>query len=66
MAHRFHEAEQTDYLREAWDQERLIGTYEGVGDEEFNLNRARIAQDGMADGRLRRWSSMATAIRTGN
>lgn len=41
LAHRFLEAEETDFLWEARDQERWIGTYESAEEDEFDLDRVR-------------------------
>jgi hypothetical protein len=42
LAHRFLEAEETDFLWDARVQERWIGAYEGTDDDEFDLDRVRI------------------------
>lgn len=42
LAHRFLEAEETDFLWDARDQERWFGTYESVEDDETDLDRVRI------------------------
>lgn len=42
LAHRFLEAEETDFLWDARDQERWIGAYEGTEDNEIELDRVRI------------------------
>ena len=42
LAHRFMEAEETDCLWDARDQERWIGAYESVDDDEVDLDRVRI------------------------
>jgi hypothetical protein len=42
LAHRFLEAEETDFLWDARDQERWIGAYESADDEEIDLDRVRI------------------------
>ena len=42
LAHRFLEAEETDFLWDARDQERWIGTYESSNEAEFDLDRVRI------------------------
>ncbi|WCM26010.1 hypothetical protein NDN01_18565 [Sphingomonas sp. QA11] len=42
LAHRFLEAEETEFLWDARDQERWIGTYEGTDDDEIDLDRVRI------------------------
>ena len=42
LAHRFLEAEESDFLWEARDQERWIGTYESTDDDEIDLDRVRI------------------------
>ncbi|GAA0317926.1 hypothetical protein GCM10009087_30390 [Sphingomonas oligophenolica] len=49
LAHRFLEAEETDFLWDARDQERWIGAYESTDDEEIDLDRVRIF--GRLDGR---------------
>ena len=42
LAHRFLEAEETDFLWDVRVQERWIGAYEGIDDEEIDLDRVRI------------------------
>ena len=42
LAHRFLEAEESDFLWDARDQERWIGAYESADDDEFDLDRVRI------------------------
>jgi len=42
LAHRLLEAEETDFLWDARDQERWIGAYEGIDDNEIELDRVRI------------------------
>jgi len=42
LAHRFLEAEETDFLWDARDQERWIGAYEGTNEDEIDLDRVRI------------------------
>ena len=42
LAQRFLEAEETDFLWEARDMERWIGTYESAEEDEFDLDRVRI------------------------
>ena len=42
LAHRFLEAEEADFLWDARNQERWIGTYESTEDDEIDLNRVRI------------------------
>ncbi|WP_246448061.1 hypothetical protein [Novosphingobium flavum] len=49
LAHRFLEAEEADFLWDARDQERWIGTYESSDDEEIDPDRVRIL--GRLDGR---------------
>ncbi|TPG56733.1 hypothetical protein EAH76_03335 [Sphingomonas glacialis] len=49
LAHRFLEAEETDFLWDARDQERWIGAYESTDDDEIDLDRVRIL--GRLDGR---------------
>lgn len=49
LAHRFLEAEETDFLWDARDQERWIGAYESIDDDEIDLDRVRIV--GRLDGR---------------
>ncbi len=49
LAHRFLKAEETDFLWEARDEERWIGTYESMDEDEFDLDRVRIV--GRLDGK---------------
>jgi len=49
LAHRFLEAEETDFLWDARDQERWIGAYESTDEDEIDLDRVRIF--GRLDGR---------------
>jgi len=42
LAHRFLEAEETDFLWDARVQERWIGTYESIDGDEIDLDRVRI------------------------
>lgn len=42
LAHRFLEAEETDFLWDARDQERWIGAYEYTEADEIDLDRVRI------------------------
>ena len=42
LAHRFLEAEETDFLWDARDMERWVGAYEGIDDDENDLDRVRI------------------------
>ena len=42
LAHRFLEAEETEFLWDARDQERWIGAYENMDDDEIDLDRVRI------------------------
>lgn len=42
LAHRFLEAEDVEFHWDARVQERWIGTYEGTGEDEFELDRVRI------------------------
>jgi len=42
LAHRFLEAEETDFLWDAREQERWIGAYYSTNDEEIDLDRVRI------------------------
>ena len=49
LAHRFLEAEESDFLWDARLQERWIGTYESADDNEIELDRVRIF--GRLDGR---------------
>ena len=49
LAQRFLEAEEIDFLWDAREQERWIGTYESAGDEDFELDRVAIV--GRLDGR---------------
>ena len=42
LAHRFLEAEETDFLWDAREQERWIGAYHSTNDEEIDLDRVRI------------------------
>lgn len=49
LAHRFLEAEESDFLWDARIQERWIGTYESADDDEIELDRVRIF--GRLDGR---------------
>ena len=42
LAHRFLEAEETDFLWDAREQERWIGAYDSTNDEEIDLDRVRI------------------------
>lgn len=42
LAHRFLEAEETEFLWDARDMERWIGAYESTDDEEIDLDRVRI------------------------
>lgn len=49
LAHRFLEAEETDFLWDARDRERWIGAYESMDDDEIDLDRVRIF--GRLDGR---------------
>ena len=49
LAHRFLEAEETDFLWDARNQERWIGAYETTDDEEIDLDRVRIV--GRLDGK---------------
>lgn len=49
LAHRFLEAEEVDFHWDARLQERWIGSYEGIDDDEFELDRVRII--GKLDGR---------------
>ena len=43
LAHRFLEAEESDFLWDARLQERWLGTYESIDDDEIDLDRVRIA-----------------------
>jgi hypothetical protein len=49
LAHRFLEAEETDFLWDARVQERWIGAYESADDDEFDLDLVRII--GRLDGK---------------
>lgn len=49
LAHRFLEAEESDFLWDAREQERWIATYESTDDDEIDLDRVRIF--GRLDGR---------------
>lgn len=49
LAHRFLEAEEVDFHWDARVQERWIGSYVGMDDDEIELDRARIV--GRLDGR---------------
>ena len=49
LAHRFLEAEETDFLWDAREQERWIGAYESTDDEDFELDRIAIC--GRLDGK---------------
>jgi len=49
LAHRFLEAEETDFHWDARSQERWIGTYESVGGDEFELDRVAVL--GRLDGK---------------
>ena len=49
LAHRFLEAEETDFLWDAREQERWIGAYDSTNDEEIGLDRVRIV--GRLDGK---------------
>jgi hypothetical protein len=49
LAHRFLEAEESDFLWDARLQERWIGAYESADDDEIELDRVRIF--GRLDGR---------------
>jgi hypothetical protein len=42
LAHRFLEAEETDFLWDARVQERWIGAYESIDEDEIDLDRVRI------------------------
>lgn len=42
LAHQFLEAEEADFLWDAREQERWIGAYESVDDDEIDLDRVRI------------------------
>ncbi len=42
LAHRFLEAEETEFLWEARDMERWVGAYQGTDEEEIELDRVRI------------------------
>lgn len=42
LAHRFLEAEETDFLWDARVQERWIGTYESLENDDIDLDRVRI------------------------
>ncbi len=42
LAHRFLEAEETDFLWDARDQEHWLGAYESIDDDEIDLDRVRI------------------------
>src|SRR3546814_16806718 len=42
LAHRFLEAEETEFLWDARDMARWIGAYESTEDEEIDLDRVRI------------------------
>ena len=42
LAHRFLEAEEIDFLWDARVQERWIGAYESIEDDEIDLDRVRI------------------------
>lgn len=42
LAHRFLDAEETDFLWDAREQERWIGAYDGIDDDEIDLDRVRI------------------------
>lgn len=42
LAQRFLEAEEVDFLWEARIEERWIGGYESIGDDDFELDRVRI------------------------
>jgi hypothetical protein len=49
LAHRFLEAEEVDFHWEARVQERWIGAYENLGDDDLELDRVRVI--GRLDGR---------------
>lgn len=49
LAHRFLEAEEVEFHWDARVEERWIGSYEGTGDNEIELDRVRIV--GRLDGR---------------
>lgn len=49
LAHRFLEAEETDFDWDARVEERWIGAYESLDDDDFELDRVRIL--GRLDGR---------------
>src|SRR3546814_17716183 len=42
LAHRFLEAEETEFLWDARDMERWISAYESVDDDEIDVDRVRI------------------------
>ncbi|MFB0875854.1 MULTISPECIES: hypothetical protein [unclassified Sphingobium] len=42
LAHRFLEAEESDFLWDARDMERWIGAYESTDEDEIDLDRVRI------------------------
>jgi len=42
LAHRFLEAEESDFLWDARDMERWLGAYEGTEEDEIDLDRVRI------------------------
>lgn len=49
LAHRFLEAEESDFLWDAREQERWLGAYASTDEEEIDLDRVRIV--GRLDGR---------------
>jgi hypothetical protein len=49
LAHRFLEAEETDFLWDARIEERWLGSYESVDDDDVELDRIAIC--GLLDGR---------------
>src|SRR3546814_12440782 len=56
LAHRFLEAEETEFLWDARDMERWISAYERVDDDESDVDRVRIL-----DRRSVVWGSMVSA-----
>ena len=50
LAHRFLEAEESDFLWDARLQELWLGGYESIDDDEIDLGRVRFSGDWTANG----------------
>lgn len=53
LAHRFLEAEETDFLWDAREQERWVGAYESADDDQIDLARVRLVGRLAANGSSR-------------